>query len=147
MSPSLKRTFATMKREEVAEEGPIELRAVPAGRFQVLDVKEPEAIKTFVQRNGLTFRTGKGFCEFSRTETIQANKEIILQHVATGDFFTGNQARVMLGLPLRGTARIRPVHLAGYRVFIQNKSHNRKLRGKTQVLYEVTGSAGLSAAA
>jgi von Willebrand factor type A domain len=142
MSRSLKRAFATMKGHDPAiEEGPIELHPVSAERFQVLEVEEPEAIKAFVQRNGLTFKTGKGFCEFKRTETIQASKQIILQHLTTGEFFTGNQARVMLGLPLGETARIRPAHLEEYRVFIQNKSHNRKLRGKTQLLYEVAEGA------
>ncbi|MEO6892726.1 MAG: vWA domain-containing protein [Ktedonobacteraceae bacterium] len=142
MSRSLKRAFTSMKgRDPVVEEGPVELRAVSAGRFQVLEVEEPEAIKAFVQRNGLIFKTGKGFCEFKGTETIQASKEIILQHLATGEFFTGSQARVMLGLPLGETARIRPARLAAYRVFIQNKSHNRKLRGGMHVLYEVADAA------
>jgi len=139
MSPSLKRAFDTMKGDDrVVEEGPIELHPVPAERFQVLDVEKTGPIKAFVQRKGLIFKTGKGFCEFKRTETIQASKEIILQHLVTGDFFTGSKARVMLGLPLGGTARIRPVHLADYRVFIQNKSHNRRLRDSTQLLYEVS---------
>lgn len=148
MSRSLKRAFVTMKGRgpAVVEEGPIELRAVPASRFQVLEVEETESIKAFVQRNGLTFKTGKGFCEFKRTETIQGNKEIILQHLATGDFFTGSQARVMLGLPLGETARIRPAHLDDYRVFIQNKSHNRKLRVRTLLLYEIE-NADISVAA
>ncbi len=142
MSRSLKRTFATMKEHDpVVEEESMELRALSAGRFQVLEVEESEAIKAFIQRNGLIFKTGKGFCEFKRTETIQASKQIILQHIATGDFFTGNQARAMLGLPLGETARIRPARLDGYRVFIQNKSHNRKLHGKTQLLYEVADAA------
>ena len=141
MSRSLKRAFATMKgHASPTETGPIELRAVPAERFQVLEVEEPEFIKAFIQRSGLTFRTGKGFCEFKRTETIQPGKEIILQKLATGEFFTGLQARVMLGLPLEETVRIRPTLLDGYRVFIQNKSHNRKLRGKMLVLYEVAGA-------
>jgi hypothetical protein len=140
MSHSLKRAFATMKsREPIYVDGLIELRAVPAERFQVFEVEEPESIKAFVERNGLIFRTGRGFCEFTRTETIQPNKEIILQHRETGEFFTGSQARVMLGLPLKETTRIRPVHLADYHVFIQNKSHNRKLRSRMHLLYEVTG--------
>ena len=147
MSRSLKRAFATMKGHATpAEMGPIELRAVHAGRFQVLEVEEPESIRTFVQRNGLTFRTGRGFCEFKYTETIQASKEIILQNLATGEFFTGLQARVMLGLPLAETVRTRPIPLDGYRVFIQNKSYNRKLRGRMLVLYEVA-DAGLAVAA
>jgi len=137
MSRSLKRAFVTMRRAPVIGEGPIELRSVPAGRFQVLEVEETEPIKAFVQRNGLIFKTGKGFCEFTRTETIQLDKEIILQHIATGEFFTGSQARIMLGLPLGETARIRPPHLDEYRVFIQNKAHNRKLRRGTQLLYEI----------
>ncbi len=142
MSRSLKRTFTTMKEHDPAvEEESIELRAVSAGRFQVLEVEEPEAIKAFIQRKGLIFKTGKGFCEFKRTETIQANKQIILQHIGTGDFFTGSRARIMLGLPLDETVRIRPARLDGYRVFIQNKSHNRKLRGRTQLLYEVADAA------
>ncbi|HZR42481.1 MAG TPA: vWA domain-containing protein [Ktedonobacteraceae bacterium] len=138
MSRSLKRAFTTMKgHASVSEEEPIELRAVSADRFKVLEVEESEAIKAFVQRNGLIFKTGKGFCEFKRTETIQAHKQIILQHLETGEFFTGSQARVMLGLPLGETVRIRPIHLDTYRVFIQNKSHNRKLHGRTRLLYEV----------
>jgi hypothetical protein len=149
MSRSLKRAFTTMKGRapaEAEEGGAAELRAIPSDRFQMLEVGEPEPIKAFVQRNGLTFRTGRGFCEFKRTETIQASKEIILQHRTTGDFFTGTHARTMLGLPLGKTVRIRPARLADYRVFIQNKSHNRKLRGGTHLLYEI-GDAGLDLSA
>jgi von Willebrand factor type A domain-containing protein len=147
MSRSLKRAFDTMRGPApVIEEVPGELRAVPGDRFQVLEVEEREAIKAFVQRNGLTFKTGKGFCEFKRTETIQASKEIILQNLATGDLFTGSQARLMLGLPLGETVRTRPARLEGYRIFIQNKSHNRKLRSGTQLLYEIAGAdLGVSA--
>ncbi|HEY1351118.1 MAG TPA: vWA domain-containing protein [Ktedonobacteraceae bacterium] len=149
MSRSLKRAFATMKGRtptEAEDGGTAELRAIPAERFQMLEVGEPEPIKAFVQRNGLTFRTGRGFCEFRRTETIQASKEIILQHRSTGDFFTGTRARTMLGLPVGETVRIRPARLADYRVFIQNKSHNRKLRGGTHLLYEIE-EAGLDLSA
>lgn len=147
MSRSLKRAFTTMKeRKPAGEIGPVELRAVPAERFLILEVEEPESIKAFVQHNGLTFKTGKGFCEFKRAETIQPGKEIILQNIETGEFFTGLQARVMLGLPLEETVRTRPVLLDGYRVFIQNKAHNRKLRGSILVLYEVV-DAGLAIAA
>lgn len=139
MSRSLKRAFATMRgHTPTAEEGSAEeLHSVPAERFQVLEVAEPEPIKAFVQRNGLTFKTGKGFCEFKRTETIQASKQIILQDRATGDLFSGARARALLGLPAGETVRIRPAHLTDYRVFIQNKSHNRKLRRGTHLLYEV----------
>jgi hypothetical protein len=138
MSRSLRRAFATMQGRDLAvETGPIDLRAVPAGRFQVLEVDESMPIQTFAQRNGLLFKAGKGFYEFTKTETIQARKEIVLQHRETGDLFAGNQARVMLGLPLDENARLRPTHLEEYRVFVQSTSYNRKLVARTRFLYEV----------
>ncbi len=155
MSRSLKRAFATMQGRELAAEeiGPIDLRAVPPGRFQVLEVDEPAPIKTFAEHNGLIFKAGKGFYEFTKTETIQARKEIVLQHRETGDLFAGNQARVMLGLPLGEGARIRPTHLDEYRVFVQSTSYNRKLVAGTRFLYEIadyepateTGTSGVAA--
>lgn len=139
MSRSLKRAFATLQgRTPTAEEdGPIDLRAVPSGRFQVLEVDEHQPIQIFAEHNGLIFKAGKGFYEFTKTETIQARKEIVLQHRATGDLFAGNQARVMLGLPIGEAARIRPTLLEEYRVFVQSTSYNRKLMRNTRFLYEV----------
>lgn len=149
MSRSLKRAFATMQGRDPGTtggtgaaadpyDGPIDLRAVPAGRFQVLEVDEAMPIQEFANRNGLSFKPGKGFYEFTKTETIQAKKEIVLQHRATGDFFAGNQARVMLGLPIGESASIRPTKLEEYRVFVQSTSYNRKLMGGTRFLYEVS---------
>lgn len=139
MSRSLKRAFATLQGRplSVEETGPADLRAVPSGRFQILEVDESQPIQLFAQRNGLIFKAGKGFYEFTKTETIQARKEIVLQHRETGDLFAGNQARVMLGLPIGEEARIRPTHLAEYRVFVQSTSYNRKLVRHTRFLYEV----------
>jgi hypothetical protein len=156
MSRSLKRAFATLQGRTLSaeESGPANLRAVPSGRFQILEVDESQPIQLFAQRNGLIFKAGKGFYEFTKTETIQARKEIVLQHRATGDLFAGNQARVMLGLPIGEEARIRPTHLAEYRVFVQSTSYNRKLVRNTRFLYEVadydptaTDSASSEAAA
>jgi hypothetical protein len=138
MSRSLRRAFATMQgRDVLAETGPVDLRAVPAGRFQVLEVDTAMPIQEFARINGLMFMAGKGFYEFTKTETIQANKEIVLQHRETGDLFAGDQARVMLGLPIGEEARIRPTYLEEYRVFVQSTSYNRKLIGRTRFLYEV----------
>ena len=68
---------------------------------------------------------------------IQARKEIVLQHRETGDLFTGNQARVMLGLPIGEAASLAPTRLEEYRVFVQSTSYNRKIIGGTRFLYEV----------
>lgn len=138
MNRGLNRMFNTLlKRDASNEFGEADLRAVSPGRFQVLDVDQDISIKAFVLENGLTFKVGRGFYEFTKTETIQGHKEIILMDRKTGDLFEGEAARDMLGLPAGTTMRIKPSNLEKYVVFVQSTSANRKLMGKTRFLYEV----------
>ncbi|MEI5604674.1 VWA domain-containing protein, partial [Streptomyces brasiliscabiei] len=76
-------------------------------------------------------KTGRGFYEFTKTETIQGKKEVILMDRKTGDMFTGQKAREMLGLPEGASIRIKPTSLEKYVVFVQSTSANRKLMGGT----------------
>ncbi|HMU39680.1 MAG TPA: VWA domain-containing protein [Pseudomonadota bacterium] len=128
-----------MKRAPSATFTPADLRAVPPGRFQILDVDRDCSIRDFVTENGLAFKKGRGFYEFTKTETIQGYKEVILSDRKSGDMFAGAAARELLGLPAEGegTARIKPTSLDKYRVFVQSTSVNRKLIGGTKFLYEV----------
>ncbi|MEA5620487.1 vWA domain-containing protein [Cronbergia sp. UHCC 0137] len=138
MNRGLNQMFNTMmKREGTSYYESTDLRAVSPGRFQVLDVDQDISIKAFVLENGLMFKIGRGFYEFTKTETIQAKKEIILMDRNTGDLFEGSAAREILGLPMDSTIRIKPSNLEKYVVFVQSTSANRKLIGKTRFLYEV----------
>lgn len=138
MSRGLNKLFNTMlEREGESYYESADLRAVSPGRFQVLEVDKDLPIKTFVLENGLIFKTGRGFYEFTKTETIQGYKEIILMERKTGDLFSGEAAREMLGLPDGSTVRIKPNNLEKYIVFVQSTSANRKLVGGTRFLYEV----------
>jgi hypothetical protein len=118
------------------------LEYVPSGRFQVMEVDDDCAIKEFVQEQGLAFEKGKGFYEFSdRTSKkpvkIQAYKEIVLRRKSTGEFFTGNKARKMVGLPIGEDAKLKPADMRGYVAYVQSTSYNRKLFGGSNFLYEV----------
>jgi hypothetical protein len=138
LTRGLNTVFNTMlKRETPSVYADTDLRAVPPGRFQFLDVDEDCPIKDFVTENGLRFKAGRGFYEFTKTETIQGRKEIVLMDRKTGDLFSGDGARDMLGLPPGETARIRPANLEKYVVFVQSTSNNRKLMGGSRFLYEV----------
>jgi len=138
MSRGLNQIFnSMMKREETSYYAAADLRTVSPGRFQMLEVEQDISIKAFVLENGLTFKVGRGFYEFTKTETIQGHKEIILMERTTGDLFEGESAREMLGLPVGATVRISPSNLEKYVVFVQSTSANRKLIGKTRFLYEV----------
>lgn len=113
------------------------LEPVPPGRFQMLEVDVNQQIREFVVAQGLGFKTGRGFYEFTKTETIQEKKEVVLVDRATGDMFSGEAAREMIGLPYGTRGRIAPTKLVKHRVFVQSTSYNRKLIGGTQFLYEV----------
>jgi hypothetical protein len=139
MNRGLDKMFNTMlnRKAASAEFARADLNAVSPGRFQVLEVDEDGPIKTFVEENGLTFNTGRGFYEFTKTETIQGYKEIVLMDRKTGDLYAGPRAREMLGMPEGETVRIQPTMLERYYVFVQSTSANRKLMGGTKFLYEV----------
>lgn len=116
---------------------PRDLEAVPVGRFQIMFVDKDQPIRDFVQENGLIFKKGRGFYQLTKTETIQDYKEIVLRANTTGDLYSGEKARELLGLPRHGSVRARPVVPRGYTAFVQSTSVNRKLIGGTEFLYEV----------
>lgn len=116
---------------------PRSLDAVPPGRFQILRVDWDISIKDFVEANGLIFKTGRGFYEFTKSELIQEYKEVVLRDKLTGDMFSGEKARQMIGLGSRERAIVKPTYFERYDVFVQSTSHNRKLIGGTRFLYEV----------
>lgn len=112
------------------------LEEVNPSRFQALPVDEDCDIKSFVEKNGLVFRKGRGFYEWTKKVTIQSYKDLILEHKATGRFYTGQAAKDKLGI--KGTGRYSPPDdVNEYRVFVQSTSSNRKLLGGTNFLYEV----------
>ena len=118
------------------------LTPVPPYRFQVLKVDNSTSIKDFVEENGAAFKKGRGFYEFTKSVKVQDHKEVILQDNATGDMFSGAQAREILGLPSYGTVTVSPGScplLSGYTAFVQSTSNNRKLLAGTKFLYEVDG--------
>lgn len=123
-------------RTTKAGEAPGDMNAVHAGRFQVLDVDHDVSIKDFVLAQGVSFKTGRGFYEFTKPETIQSYKEIILMDPSTGEMFEGDYARTLINAPVGKDAKVYPGAI-DYIPFIQSTSHNRKLIGGTRFLYEI----------
>jgi hypothetical protein len=114
-----------------------DLRPVPPSSFQVIGVDHDVSIKQFVIDHGLPFKTGRGFYEFTKRESISLKKEVVLMDRATGDLFSGDAARELAGIPLDRDADVSPPSLEKYRAFVQSTSYNRKLVGGTGFLYEV----------
>lgn len=111
-------------------------KSVDMGRFQMVNVDGDQPIKDLVESIGAEFERGRGYYEFTKRETIQSYKEIILMNNETGDMFEGAAAREILGLPADSNINIRPEFGKQYTVFVQSTSNNRKLIGGTRFLYE-----------
>lgn len=124
--------------------GQVDLVPVPPGRFQMLFVPKRMAIREFVEANiGETaFKIGAGYYQLGQKSVeIQGHKKIVLIDKVTGELWTGDAARKMLGLPPTGTVTVNPKRISKmlnqYDVFVQSTSVNRNLLPGDTFLYEV----------
>lgn len=137
MNRNLAAVFGRLGNYEVKiESDKSGLIPVPPYRFQMLHVDKVQDIRSFVQENGATFRKGRGFYQFTKSETVQEHKEVILRNKRSGDMFTGAEARNFIGLPFGERGQLRPKLFDDYEVYIQSTSYNRKLMPNTKFLYE-----------
>lgn len=138
MTRSMSSIFDVLnKRDAKGRYRKLDVRAVEDSRFQRIEVDYDQPIKTLVESQGLLFKTGRGYYEFMKKETIQAKKQVIVLDKETGDMFQGDAAREVLGLPVGVPVDIKPTYdREKYTVFVQSTSNNRKLIGGTTFLYE-----------
>lgn len=101
--------------------------------YQVLPVPRDTDIKAFFAGQPVAFRQGSNYYQFTKRETIQGAKQIVVRERATGRFYGGQRARDLLGLQLTDI-RDRPGYNPEYDVFVQSTSPNRKLIGGTDLL-------------
>lgn len=113
----------------------------PPAKYQLLHVDNNDSIKNFVLANGLTFKTGKGFYEFTKPELISPKKMVVLMKKDTGELYEGHKARSIAKIS-NVSKKYKPTDLPDYRVFIQSTSYNRKLIGGTSFLYEAADWIG-----
>lgn len=101
--------------------------------YQVLPVPRDTDIKAFFAGHPMAFRQGANYYQFTKRETIQASKKVVVREKATGRFYGGQHARDLLGLQLNDI-RDTPGYNPEYDVFVQSTSPNRKLIGGTDLL-------------
>ncbi len=109
------------------------LTPLKLGQCELLDVTRDASIRDFVENSGRTFITGRGYYQLTKTENIQAQKEIAIVRKSDGKVFVGRDARALLGLPDMNV-RVRPQHNPLFDVYVQSTSVNRRLVGGTKLL-------------
>lgn len=109
------------------------LTPVNPSEYQLVPVAREAAIRDWVIECGHTYRTGCAFYQLSKSEKIQARKQIAVLEKKTDRVYTGPEARALLGLP-DAEARVKPDHNDDFTIFVQSTSVNRKLVAHTRLL-------------
>ncbi|MFG2986457.1 vWA domain-containing protein [Streptomyces sp. NPDC048258] len=102
-------------------------------QYQLIPVARETAIRDWVIECGHSYRTGCAFYQLSKSEKIQAQKQIAVLEKKTDQVYTGPAARALLGLP-NTEARVKPDHNDDFTIFVQSTSVNRKLVAHTRLL-------------
>ncbi|MFD5231847.1 vWA domain-containing protein [Streptomyces qaidamensis] len=109
------------------------LTPVDPSKYQLIPVARNAAIREWVTECGHTYRTGAAYYQLSKSEKIQAQKQIAVLEKKTDRVYTGPEARSLLGLP-DAEARVKPDHNDHFTIFVQSTSVNRKLVPNTRLL-------------
>lgn len=80
-----------------------------------------------------TYTPGSCYYQLSKTEKIQASKQICVQNIKNGKIYSGINARKLLGLP-DYEVKVNPVSHTDNRIYVQSLSINRHLMPGTQLL-------------
>ncbi|XP_013405111.1 uncharacterized protein LOC106169974 [Lingula anatina] len=117
--------------------------AVAETRFVTHRVPKKMSIRDFVRANKLEFKTGRGFYQLTKPETIQAYKEVVARRKSDRSFISGPAVKGVLGIDkeVRKFTLDRS-KLPDFDIFVQSTSYNRALVANTEFLYEVDGSSG-----
>lgn len=92
-------------------------------------------IKPFIEQVEGNFEKGTVYYQLTKPEkAVQEYKVICVHDLSNGHVYAGHAARQLLGLPTSGTIRLVPKNHAGYEVFIQSTSLNRRLPQGTKAL-------------
>lgn len=102
--------------------------------YYMIPVHMDAPIREYVYSRGLDYVLGNGFYQLTKTENIQPQKGIAIREKSTGQVYTGEAARDILGLPRNMQVRVKPNFNPDYDVFVQSTSVNRKLIAGTDLL-------------
>lgn len=119
-----------------------------SGRFKIIKVAEKDdgaAIRPFVELKAkmLSYVTGCAFYQLTKTEDVQPQKAVLIMPKGTDKIYGGQQARDMIGIGQGSTVKVTPGDHAGFDVFVQSTSINRKLVGGTRVLVDTALTKGM----
>lgn len=93
-------------------------------------------IRDAIEKAGLPFIKGAAFYQLVKTEKrVQPYKLVVVRVKSSGEYYSGTEAREMIGLSSTNTVRLVPGDHGKFDIFIQSTSYTRKIPAGTQVVY------------
>jgi len=83
---------------------------------------------------GTQYELGRAYYQLTKKELIQENKSILVQNKVDNKLYSGQEARNLIGLGTDG-AKVSPLDLGKYNIYVQSTSTNRKLVRGTTLMY------------
>jgi hypothetical protein len=103
--------------------------------FMSITVSREMEIKEFVEENtNQPYRLGDAFYQLSKTEKIQAGKDLMIMEKGKRGIWAGAEARELVGIPVGSAGKVTPGNHSNFDIFVQSTSTNRKLVRGTRVL-------------
>ena len=129
--------FTTNMKDVSVDKVKAELKDA-SGDFVRIAVKDGGAIRPLVEaeRVGEAYKKGHGYYELTKPELVQEYKEIAIVDNKSGNIFSGDAARTLLGLPIGERIKVKPGEHGDFSIFVQSTSVNRQLVKGTTLLYK-----------
>lgn len=109
------------------------LTELKSSEYSLLPVGKESPIKDFVIGFTKDYIPGSAYYQLTKSEKIQASKQICVQDKKNGKIYTGQNARDLLGLP-NYEVKVCPIQHDKYNIYVQSLSVNRKLMSGTNLL-------------
>ena len=112
------------------------LDVVNAHGMKTLNVKSEMAVEDFIEKHtGGTYVVGSAWYQLTKRETVQPDKQIMLRERGTKTMYGGPEARKLIGLTGNTNVVVSPGDHGRWEIFVQSRSHNRKLVRGTDVIF------------
>lgn len=110
------------------------LKPLSPRTYDILPVDRRMTTRDYIEQRGhVKYVTGNAYYQFTKKETIQGGKRVLIREKSTGDVYGGDEARELLGLDRTGI-REKPDYNPDYDIFVQSTSPVRVLVPGTDVI-------------
>ena len=116
-----------------------------SSHFKTVTADKEVSVSSLVEyKTGQPYVTGASYYQLMKKELVQKDKQVLIREKGKNEVWGGKEARSLVGIPDGVDAKVEPGNHAMYDIFVQSRSHNRKIPRGTKVLVDLQQKKGLS---